>query len=686
MKRIDCRKLDEKSIKDINDYIVNNNDFYVNISNTKGISSNMLMKLDPRVKIRVAGGYDDYKVSQMGNDEYITFNIYTRNKLINIIKKIEELEKGIKSNWNDYQKLIYFYNNLKRSIYYDPKYETKKSYDIRSLRGLLTGETVCAGYAMILKELLDRQGISCHYVSCVIPSGEGHAFNIVEINGNNYPVDLTWDSGKYSRGNNKNNNFLACDIEEFKKVHKLKSWEKVNYQNHPLSSLDINYVNNISFRMNTEMILDKETFVLKDKDGSNYVVSQLGTNVINGSSIYRYLYAKQRSNGEYGSPYIVYSKTNIAQLMHDKNWSVDVNKQKEKAIGILFSSDNITDSLNNNTCYIGECKCYKGIQRKFIGDISDVVKDKSLANILNYKTVSAVRKDGSRFVIQRTKKVPDKYNNLEFYSFDIVEVIKNENGKPIVKKNVVFSDTDLLNVNINDISDTILSRSHIDKCNGNYDGYIGYLDNNGNIKYNETLVKFFKSNQNIYFENKNKKDKQDKFTMAFPKISELEDLALKYSFDFVDIDNPKPDYDSFICKDIKTGEVITDIELKRKIMLAHLWISCAGKRVYADDKIPGMKEAFLDIHKKSYDNIIRACFDSVKKNNGYIDTVDVLNTIGSDNLRDYMIVIKLFRTQFQAMMINDMIRAHFGIFEDLDYDSQALYNESYAASLVNGRK
>lgn len=689
MRRIECKVMDEKLIKDVNDYISNNpnEDFYINLSNTVGITPDMLMKLNPKVGIRVAGGYDDYRVSQMGNDEYITFNTYTRNELINIIKKMQELESGIKPEWNEYQKLIYFYNKLKREIYYDPKFESKSSDEIRSLRGLISGQTVCAGYSMILKELMERQGIVCHYVSCITRSGVGHAFNIIEINGKNYPVDLTWDSGKYSVGLNRGNHFLACDLDEFMQAHKPRDWEKVNYQNHPLSSLDINYVDNISRRMNTEVTYDNETFNLKDINGNNVVVTQLGSNTIDGVNIYRYLFAQQRKSGEYGSPYIIYSKTNLAQLMHDKRWSQDVSRLKERAVSVLFSSDNVMDSINSKTCYVGECKYYnKDHKRTFIREQKDIVKEKSLCNKLNYKTSSGVRKDGSRFVIQKMSTKPCNVNGIEFYSFDLVEIVGIENGKPIVKKNKLFSETDLTSVNLTTLSDTILSRSHIDRCNGYYDGYIGYIDNNGNIKSNNDLVQYFKSNKNIYFESNNKKNKKDVNVISFPKFSELHDLAVDYSFEYVDIDHPEPTLDGFVCKNKKTGEVITDIGLKRKIMLAHVWINSAGGRIYVNEEVPGIREGLDNRNAKLYDKIVRACFDSIKKNNGCIDTVDILKQIGNDNVRELQVVIKLFRSQFQATMINDMIRGHVGNFEEIDKDPEPLYTESYAAGLLRSRK
>ena len=50
---------------------------------------------------------------------------------------------------------------------YEPKSERMSDSSVRSLRGLISKNTVCAGYALILKEFMDRSNIKCEYV-------EGH--------------------------------------------------------------------------------------------------------------------------------------------------------------------------------------------------------------------------------------------------------------------------------------------------------------------------------------------------------------------------------------------------------------------------------------------------------------------------------------------------------------------------------
>ena len=56
---------------------------------------------------------------------------------------------------------------------------------------LVNGQTVCAGYARAFQYLMQQLGIPCYY--CRGYSGENHAWNIVELYGDYYNVDLTWD-------------------------------------------------------------------------------------------------------------------------------------------------------------------------------------------------------------------------------------------------------------------------------------------------------------------------------------------------------------------------------------------------------------------------------------------------------------------------------------------------------------
>ena len=138
----------------------------VEVQNTKGITSSMIRQLSPNVAVRIAGGFDEErcKNGHFTGNEYTESVIYTRNETVKILEEIERVESGLNKNWSDIQKLLYVYDRLKTGIMYDPKFEHKLSSEIRSLRGLITKQTVCAGYALILKEFMDRNGISCEYV------------------------------------------------------------------------------------------------------------------------------------------------------------------------------------------------------------------------------------------------------------------------------------------------------------------------------------------------------------------------------------------------------------------------------------------------------------------------------------------------------------------------------------------
>lgn len=63
---------------------------------------------------------------------------------------------------------------------------------------LVNYDAVCQGYSLAFKLLCDRAGINCGFVVSTI---ESHMWNVAELNGNIYHVDVTWDdptvSGKH---------------------------------------------------------------------------------------------------------------------------------------------------------------------------------------------------------------------------------------------------------------------------------------------------------------------------------------------------------------------------------------------------------------------------------------------------------------------------------------------------------
>lgn len=68
---------------------------------------------------------------------------------------------------------------------YDETLEKNTGYDI-----LVNGTAVCLGYAQVYQDLLGRAGITSRIV---VSDPMKHAWNLVQIDGNWYHVDLTWD-------------------------------------------------------------------------------------------------------------------------------------------------------------------------------------------------------------------------------------------------------------------------------------------------------------------------------------------------------------------------------------------------------------------------------------------------------------------------------------------------------------
>ncbi len=69
-------------------------------------------------------------------------------------------------------------------------YNKKTNYLVHSPYSALVGDriTVCQGYALAFKLLCNMAGIDCGYAM-----NQGHIWNIVELDGNYYHFDLTWD-------------------------------------------------------------------------------------------------------------------------------------------------------------------------------------------------------------------------------------------------------------------------------------------------------------------------------------------------------------------------------------------------------------------------------------------------------------------------------------------------------------
>ena len=123
-----------------------------------------------------------------------------RKELENRVKEIADpiMEKYV----SDKDRLYAAYRAVMSATQYDHKIADTDSDDYtaemwinRSAYGaLVTGKTVCTGYARAYKALCDYMGLNCTVITGEV--SEGHAWNQVELDGKTYYVDCTFaDTG-----------------------------------------------------------------------------------------------------------------------------------------------------------------------------------------------------------------------------------------------------------------------------------------------------------------------------------------------------------------------------------------------------------------------------------------------------------------------------------------------------------
>lgn len=105
-------------------------------------------------------------------------------------QKIAELmAEACLPGMTDWQLALSVHDYIVLHVVYDLTYAKKTGY-----AGLVDGTTVCNGYALLYMDVMNRLGIPCHMVICEdTGDGDGHAWNMIQLQGQWYHVDPTWD-------------------------------------------------------------------------------------------------------------------------------------------------------------------------------------------------------------------------------------------------------------------------------------------------------------------------------------------------------------------------------------------------------------------------------------------------------------------------------------------------------------
>jgi hypothetical protein len=139
-------------------------------------------------------------------------------------------------------------------------------------------------------------------------------------------------------------------------------------------------------------------------------------------------------------------------------------------------------------------------------------------------------------------------------------------------------------------------------------------------------------------------------------------------------------------RDIRTGQIQTDKTIVAKAMFANIWLTSAGVKYYQEESRPGENYAFNEPAEELYNTICTELLNGCK-NNGVIDTVDLLRNIENNNSYKYnsKIIVNLFRTPYQTEVINKLFLQSLGINQQLQ-KPETLYTMSYAGELAFGNK
>ena len=128
-----------------------------------------------KITIKTKKSYDDYERK------------YVENYIQNFI------DNNITDNLNNREKIKLFHDYIINNTVYD-KSSSQDSYTAYNL--ITTGKSICGGYSDIMAIYLHMLGIQNYKIT-----SDNHVWNLVNLNGSWYHLDLTWDDPVASDGN-----------------------------------------------------------------------------------------------------------------------------------------------------------------------------------------------------------------------------------------------------------------------------------------------------------------------------------------------------------------------------------------------------------------------------------------------------------------------------------------------------
>ncbi len=126
----------------------------------------------------------------------------------------------ISADMDEHQVLKAVHDYIVASVAYDTSYEEYSAY-----AALSKGRAVCQGYALLTYKMLNHSGVETRIISGEA-GNEKHAWNLVQLDGNWYHLDTTWNSPVPNVPGRVRYNFYNMTDEEIRGTH---TWEEGQY-------------------------------------------------------------------------------------------------------------------------------------------------------------------------------------------------------------------------------------------------------------------------------------------------------------------------------------------------------------------------------------------------------------------------------------------------------------------------
>lgn len=156
-------------------------------------------KLYLNIETTTRGTKKTYKVFlNAGNSQnYLESQFQTKESVDTALNEIQKIRAYFVQNkkQDTYQNIKLVHDYLVETIDYDQSTSRTNTYNLYG--ALVEKNCVCEGYAKAFKYLMEGLNIPCTIVAGNGTNSEGvtesHAWNYVQLNGNWYAVDVTWD-------------------------------------------------------------------------------------------------------------------------------------------------------------------------------------------------------------------------------------------------------------------------------------------------------------------------------------------------------------------------------------------------------------------------------------------------------------------------------------------------------------